>query len=338
MSQPVLLLSRADIRAVMTRADYLEAAERAFRASKEDRACCPPPMSIPSAGGGFHAKGASFTSDRAYVALKLNGNFPGNPERTGLPTIQGVIVLCDAHNGSVLAIMDSIEITLMRTAAASALAARHLARRGAATLCIVGCGEQAGPQAAALADVLTLSQGYAWDIDEAKASRFARDMAGMLGIPFEVPASMSEATRRSDVIVTCTTSRAPFLGEADISPGAFIAAVGADWPSKSEIAPRLMARSAVVVDVLDQCLTGGDLHHAVAAGAMSAGDVRADIADLIAGKKRGRTAADEIVIFDSTGTAMLDAASAALAFERTSNRPGVKTFDFATHTSSRESS
>jgi alanine dehydrogenase len=329
MNAPALLLSRADVRALLTRGDYLDAVERAFSASKQSRAHSPSPMLIPATGGGFHAKGASFTSDRAYVALKFNGNFPGNLERTGLPTIQGAIMLCDAHNGSLLAIMDSIEITLMRTAAASALAARYLARPDAATLSIVGCGDQAVPQASAIADVIALRHGYAWDIDAAKAARFAKAMSRTLGIPSDVPLHLSDATRRGDIIVTCTTSRSPVLGEADVSPGAFIAAIGADSPGKSEIAPSLMARSAVIVDVLDQCVAMGDLRQAVAAGAMSAADVRCDLGDLVSGRCRGRTHEDEIVIFDSTGTAIQDAASAALAYERAS-RIDARIFDFTT--------
>src|SRR5688572_15261197 len=131
-----LILTRADISALMTPADYLEAVKDAFRAAKEGRANAPGPMHLPASGGGFHAKGASYRGRRAYAALKLNGNFPGNPARTGLPTIQGAILLCDAENGALLAVMDSIEITLRRTAAASALAARHLARPDSRTALI----------------------------------------------------------------------------------------------------------------------------------------------------------------------------------------------------------
>src|SRR5687767_3648639 len=128
-----LVLSRRDIAQLMTQADWLEAVERGFRAGAEGRAEAPAPLHIRSALGGFHAKGASLSLDepgRSFVALKLNGNFPGNPTLNGLPTVQGALILCDASNGALLAVMDSIEITLRRTAAASALAARLLARTG----------------------------------------------------------------------------------------------------------------------------------------------------------------------------------------------------------------
>src|SRR5690349_16808733 len=123
-----LILSRSDIAALMRPADYLAAVETGFRALAEGRAQAPSPLAIPGQGGAFHAKGASLRLERPYAALKLNGNFPDNPSARGLPTIQGAILLCDGETGAVLAILDSIEITLRRTAAATALAARHLAR------------------------------------------------------------------------------------------------------------------------------------------------------------------------------------------------------------------
>ena len=309
-----LLLTRAEIAGLMTPADYLGAVETAFRLSNEGRTEAPLPMAIHGLGGGaFHAKGAAMFGERKLAALKLNGNFPGNPAR-GLPTIQGVILLCDADTGAVLAIMDSIEITLRRTAAATALAAKYLARSDADTLAVIGCGAQARAQTEALVDVLPLKRGVAFDLDASKASAFASEASDIL--PFKVASSLRDATRDAHVIVTCTTARAPFLNAGDVSPGAFIAAVGADNPEKSEIAPSLMTSSTIVADVLAQCLVMGDLHHAVKSGAMSPDRVQVELADLVVGAKRGRAHDDEIVIFDSTGTAIQDVASAAAVYER----------------------
>lgn len=310
-----LLLTRDDVAALLAPKDYLAAVESAFLLSRQGLVLSPPPMHIPGVGGAFHAKGAVLTADRRLCALKLNGNFPGNPAR-GLPTILGVILLCDAENGAPLAVMDSIEVTRRRTAAASALAAIHLARKDAATLVVIGCGDQAHPQAEALAGVLRLKRGVVYDIDHAKAAAFAERASAALGISFGAASSMREATRAGDVIVTCTTSRVPFLGEDDVLPGTFIAALGADNPDKSEIGSALMAQGKVVVDVLEQCLIMGDLHHAVKAGAMEATDVHADLGDLLAGARPGRERPEEIIVFDSTGTAIQDVASAALVYER----------------------
>jgi ornithine cyclodeaminase/alanine dehydrogenase-like protein (mu-crystallin family) len=322
---PTLVLTRGEIAELMTLGDYRAAAAEAFKAMADGRALSPPPLHIPAAGGGFHAKGARLrTSSGEYVAIKVNGNFPGNPQRTGLPTIQGAIVLCDAANGALRAIMDSIEVTLRRTAASTALAAHLLARRQATTITICGCGEQGRAQLAALADELYVMHAFVWDIDAAAAGAFVDQMKPKFDFTLERAENLADATRRSDVIVACTTAREPYLDVEHVPPGAFVAAVGADSHDKSELTPRLMARSKVVVDALEQCRSIGDLHHAVAAGVMTPEGVYATLAELVAGRKPGRTSADEVTIFDSTGVAVQDAAAAILIYERAqAQRAGV---------------
>ena len=176
MPAPVRILRRSEIAALMTPAAYLDAVEIAFRSYATGNATVPAPMHIAARDGGFHVKGASVTLDRPYVAVKLNGNFPANRERIGLPTIQGALLLCDGSNGSVLAVMDSIEITSRRTAAATALAARYLARDDARSIAICGCGDQGRAQLTALAAILPLRCAKVWDIDFGCAHQFARDM------------------------------------------------------------------------------------------------------------------------------------------------------------------
>ena len=302
---PVVILSRSEVAALMTPVDYLEAVEAGFRALHEGKAQVPPPWHIEGDEGGFHGKGASLRLDRLYVALKLNGNFPGNPER-GLPTIQGAILLCDGETGSPLAIMDSIEVTLRRTAAATALAARHLARPGSATVLICGCGDQAPAQLEALRGVLPLTRVLAWDRDRSRAKRLSADVVDDLG----------QAARQADVIVTCTPATEPFLTAGMVSPGTFIAAVGADAPHKSEIQPDLMAEALVVADSLDQCSVMGDIHHALEAGAMARADVHAELSELVAGTRPGRSDDAQVTLFDSTGTAIQDVASAVRIYQR----------------------
>jgi alanine dehydrogenase len=124
------------------------------------------------------------------------------------------------------------------------------------------------------------------------------------------------ATRDSDISVTCTTSRRAILHPGDVRAGSFVAAVGADNPEKQEIEPALLAASTVVVDVLEQCATIGDLHHALDAGVMTRADVHAELGEIVAGRRPGRAADDEIIVFDSTGTALQDVAAAALVYER----------------------
>ncbi len=310
-----LVLTRADIAGLMDDKAWLEASETAFAAAAAGDADVPPPMTIRAQGGTFHAKGAALRFDRLYVALKLNGNFPGNAEARRLPTIQGAVLLCDGETGSLLAIMDSIEVTLRRTAAATALAARFLARPESRRLLVCGCGEQGTAQLAALAAVLPIDHVLAWDRDPARIQAFV-DAHNRAGPEVEPAASLADAALASDVIVTCTTANAAFLESGFVRPGTFVAAVGADSPDKSEIEPVLMRRSMVVADRLDQCAAMGDLRHAIAAGAMARADVHAELAELVTGAKKGRTGPGQVTLFDSTGIALQDVAAAAFVHRR----------------------
>lgn len=323
--RPTLLLSRRDVGRLMDQRAWLEAVELGFRAAAEGRAAAPLPMAIEATGGAFHAKGASLALDRPYVAVKLNGNFPGNPEQRGLPTIQGAILLCDGETGALLAVMDSIEVTLRRTAAASALAANFLARPDSSTLFLAGCGEQGGAHLDALAGVLPLTRCLAWDRQPGKAAAFAAARSTPR-LAVEAVEALGRAAE-CDVIATCTTAPAAFLDETMARPGTFVAAVGADSPHKSEIAPSLMAGALVVADILDQCAIMGDLRLAFASGLMGPGDVYAELGDLVAGRKGGRTSDSEITLFDSTGTALQDVAAAASIYERASGAPGLGSVD-----------
>jgi ornithine cyclodeaminase/alanine dehydrogenase-like protein (mu-crystallin family) len=326
-----LILDRSTIAALMAPRDYLAAVEAGFRSYVDGGGDAPAPMHIASTQGGFHAKGARLLLDRAYVAVKVNGNFPGNSRDKGLPTIQGLVVLCDGSDGSVLAVMDSIEITLRRTAAATALAARFLAREDADCIAICGCGAQGRAQLAALAEVLPVRRVLAWDIDPHAAFRFSREMSAALHLDVTPVEEARDATRRSGVIVTATPARSPFLTRDMVAEGTFVAAVGADSPEKSELAPELTSVATLVVDLVAQAAAMGDLHHAIEAGLVSAADVHAELGELLIGRKPGRTNADQIIVFDSTGTALQDLASAVWIWRRALAADAGSRFTFGTH-------
>jgi ornithine cyclodeaminase/alanine dehydrogenase-like protein (mu-crystallin family) len=265
-------------------------------------------------GGAFHVKAAARRHGSARAVIKVNGNFPLNPDRLGLPTIQGFIALLDAGCGRILALMDSAEITARRTAAASALAARALALPHASRLAIVGCGVQARHHLEALRELFAFESVLCHDSDRARAEALVAT-AGASDIGAGIAASAREAARDAHIVVTCTTSTRPLLRHGDVAPGAFIAAVGADNPGKQEIDPGLMRAARVVPDVLAQAVTLGDLHHAVAAGVMAAADIHAELADIVSGRVPGRRSDAEIFVFDSTGTAIEDLAAAELVYE-----------------------
>jgi alanine dehydrogenase len=318
-----LILTGSDIRRLMAPEDWLAAVEIGFRAAAGGHADAPPPMALEGSGGAFHAKGATIQLGQGYVALKLNGNFPDNPHTTGLPTIQGAVLLCDGETGSLLAVMDSIEVTLRRTAAATALAAKYLARPGSSSILICGCGEQGAAQLAALRSLLPLKRALVWDRDFSRAEAFAAEFQG------KAISELPTGDQACDIIVTATTARTPFLKPRHVRAGTFVAAVGADSPDKSELHRDVMRGACVVADVLAQCAVMGDIHHAIADGALGPTDVYAELAELVTGAKPGRTSDEQVTIFDSTGTALQDVASAAAIYEKASRQPGIRTVAFA---------
>ena len=228
-----LLLSRREVAALLGLDDCIAAVEAAFRAHAEGRAIPPGVLSAAADSGAFHVKTAGLTgSEHAYFAAKLNGNFDRNRERFGLPRIQGLVVLCDAANGYPLAVMDSTEITVARTGAATAVAARYLARPDSAVATICGCGLQGRVQLAAVGRVQPIVKAFAFDADQAAAARFAAEQSARLGIEVVATDDLAAACRQSDVCITCTPSRHPLLGAGDVLAGAFVAAVGADGDDK----------------------------------------------------------------------------------------------------------
>ena len=311
-----LLLTRKDVSELLTLKDCVLAVEQAFRLQGEGRAPAPGVLGVHAHDGGFHIKAGTLPLSRNYFAAKANANFPGNPAR-GLPTIQGVILLFDAENGQVLAAMDSMEITTLRTGAATAVAAKYLARKDSRVATICGCGNQGRVQLNAVKHACPLEKVFVWDIQKDAADRFALAMAAELGIAVTPVDDLPAALRQSDICVTCTPAKKFFIREKDVSPGMFIAAVGADNEDKQELDPALLGpKNKVVADVVGQCAAIGDLHHALAAGTATVAGVYAELGEIVCGKKPGRTSAEEITIFDSTGMALQDVASAALVYEK----------------------
>lgn len=312
---PTLLFTRTDVRRLLDLDACIAAVEAAFRAHAAGATIPPGVLGSHVEGGGFHVKTAGLLGASPRYAAKINANFPGNSARHGLPTIQGVAALYDASDGRLLALMDSGELTALRTAAATAVAARHLARPDSTTVAMLGCGMQGRFQLQALRRVLPLRRVLAWDLDPQASARFAAEMAAE-ALSVTAVASPQEAVRSADVLVTCTPARAPIVSRADVAPGTFVAGVGADSEDKSELAPDLLAGATVVTDVRAQCALIGDLHHAIAAGAMRLEDVHAELAEVVSGRRPGRTSADEVMVFDSTGTALEDVAAAAVVYQR----------------------
>lgn len=313
----MLFLDRQDVIALLPMPLCIAAVERAFAMHATGRLpAAPGVLASHVDGGGYHVKTAVLGGAPGYFAAKINANFPANPERHGLPTIQGMIGLFETESGRPLALLDSIEITTLRTAAASAIAARFLALPEARTIVICGCGNQGRAHLRALLLVRRLRRVLAHDRDPARQQAFIREMAAETGLDIEPAGSVADALPRCEIAVTCTPAREVLVRADDVRPGQFIAAVGADSEGKQELDTEVLCRSLVVADIAGQAATMGELQHAIAARRMDVGGLHAELGQVITGMRPGRSTDAQIFVFDSTGTALQDVAAAAAVYEQ----------------------
>jgi alanine dehydrogenase len=312
-----VILSRSDVAKLLTIEECMDAVEAAFKTFAEGKADPPGVLGIRTPNGGLHVKAGTMRLNANYIVAKMNSNFPGNPASLNLPTIQGGIAVFDADNGILLALMDSIEITIIRTGAATGIAAKYLAKKGSKTITICGCGNQGLISLTAIAKSRAFNTAYLYDINRLQAERLSRHVAGLYkGLEVVCVHDVKSALRESDIVVTCTPSRTPIVDREDIAPGTFIAAVGCDSEDKSEIHPQLISASKVVSDFTEQSAAFGDLHHAIEQGLVTRSHVHAELGEIIAGRKNGREDENEIIVFDSTGTALQDVAAASIVYEK----------------------
>ncbi len=310
----LILLSGRDLEQLVQPTAALEALRHTYEQLANNPADQGRSIGFAVSRGSIHVKAGLLPGLHAAFATKVNVNLPDNWAIHRLPTIQGVVLLVDAVNGRPLAIMESMALTGLRTAATAALAATFGARKGSKVAAIIGCGAQARYQLAAFKDCFPLEEVRLFDVNTALARAFATALrTGKL--QFSQSSSVAEAVDGADIVITCTTSKSPVLTSDMKLDGCFVAAVGADNPDKQEIDPLLMGRARILVDDLDQCAAGADLSHALRAGTVTRDDVHADLAALAAGQKAGRNAAEELVIFDSCGSGVQDVAVAWGAYQ-----------------------
>jgi ornithine cyclodeaminase len=277
-------------------------------------------LELPEANGEVHVKGAYLHGSPTY-SFKVASGFYRNPER-GLPVSSGIVLAFSAETGELAAVLfDNGYLTELRTGAAGALAADLLARRDVRRVGMVGVGVQARYQLEALAGVRSPELVLAWGPDEPKAEAYAEEMSGRLGLDVRVAGSLQQAVEGADVVVTATPSRDPLVRPEWLAPGAHVTAVGSDMPEKQELDPSVLARAdKVVADRLEACLENGEIGRAVAAGALAAADVHAELGQVAAGERPGRESDDEITVADLTGVGVQDAAVAALVVTRAEAR------------------
>jgi alanine dehydrogenase len=310
-----LVLTRSDVESSLGLDDYIAAVERGFRCHTERSTFPGGMLHVDAPRGEFHIKAGGIKDDQPYFSLKVNGCFFENSSLFGIPNIHGILVLCDAWSGYPVAVMDSGELTRRRTGAATAIAAKYLARADSSTATICGCGVQGELQLEFIAHVLPIKLAYVFNRNQDRRIAFAKRMSEKLGIEVQPVGDLRTAVLGSDVCVTCTPVKKPLLQAGDVPRGCFVAAVGADGPDRQELDERLLVSSKLVVDMVEQCATVGEFHHAIKAGLLKIEDVHAELGEIVAGFKDGRTSDEEIIVYDSTGTAFQDVAAATAVYE-----------------------
>ncbi len=314
----MLILTEADLRrCVKLDASVVDCVEGAFAALATKAVVMPPilRLDIPEHRGEVDVKTA-YVPGLDGFALKVSPGFFDNP-KLGLSSLNGLMILFSAKTGLVEALLlDNGYLTDIRTAAAGAVAAKHLSRPDAATAAIFGAGVQARLQLQALTLVRPIRRARLWARDRARAEAAASELSAVLGLSVTAEPDPQRACAEADIIVTTTPAEQPILMSDWIRPGQHVTAMGSDSEHKSEIEPALAARATYVADSLKQTRRLGELHHAIRAGLVPADKVFAELGQVIAGQVAGRRSAEDVTLCDLTGTGVQDTAIATLAHAR----------------------
>ena len=314
MSGKVLFLSAADVDRALSMPAAIAAVREAFIDLSSGEADVPLRTPIALAGDGAALFMPVHLHRRGQLGIKVVTVVPDNRERD-LPTIQALVAVFDAETGRPEAVMDGELLTAMRTGAASGVATDALARENASVAAVIGAGVQGIRQLEAVCAVRTISEALVFDADRERAEAFATDMGRRLGRTVRVLDTVS-AVFAADIVCTATSSNQPVVADADLAKGAHVNAVGAYRPDAREIPGQTMARSEVFVDSREACLTeAGDLVMAIKEGHLDPENAPAEIGEVLAGTKPGRTEDSQLTLFKSVGNAVQDLAVAGLVLE-----------------------
>ena len=310
----VPILAARHVEAAVSPERALEAVRDAFVAYSRGEWTMPPKVYVPAyPAGDFRAMPVL---GAGHAALKWVTSYPGNPAK-GLPTVMGLVLLSDASNGALRAVLDAGAVTALRTGAAAVLAAETLGRAEAESAAVIGAGVNG--RAAARTFAARGRQVALWDLDPARAHAAAEELGG------GVAGSLEEALG-ADLVVTMTPGNDVLYQAGSLRPGQHVSLMGADGPGKAEIAVEELARTSVFCDDWEQASHNGELAHAVEAGSLTRDGVT-ELGAVLAGDAEGRRSSEEITTFDSTGLAIQDLAIALAAIDRYEAEPGAAIFE-----------
>ncbi|WP_163991673.1 ornithine cyclodeaminase family protein [Pyxidicoccus caerfyrddinensis] len=316
-----LLLNRSDVSRNLQALTLLEDMREAFRTDALARTVAPQ-----RARGPLHAEGTalvlfpgSLPGIPAYT-VKVHAKFPGQT-----PAIQGVVQLHDLATGALLAIMDSGHLTAVRTGVVGALAADVLARPDASRVALIGAGRQAVLQLKSLRLVRSLEHVRVYDTEMERALAFATRMYNELNLPVRMEESVADAVADADIVVTSTWSREPFLHPGMLRPGTHVITLGADEPGKAEVSAGVLKQSLFVVDHRWLAVSSG------AAGSVGLDEdaIHAELGEILAGLKPGRTSPEQVTVFGAVGLPFQDLAAAWHVYQAAQGDDAVQGMDFS---------
>jgi len=312
-----IALTEADVRALVSMDELIDVMQEALAAFSAGEVVQPVRHVLEvGARNRFLGVMPAYLAHPPVLGAKLVTVFPDNLAR-GLPSHLATIVLIDPETGAVAAIMDGRYLTEARTAAVSAVSAKHLAATGPATLAILGSGVQARSHLDALGRVRELADVRVWSPTPANRAKFVEDMAARCPVPIRTVEHPEDAVRGATLIALATAAAEPIVSAGWVAPGAHICAVGACRPDQREMDGDLVARARVFVDSRAGALAeAGDLVIPIREGRIGADHVAGELGEMIAGRVPGRTSADQITLFKSLGMAVEDVAAAALVHRR----------------------
>jgi alanine dehydrogenase len=315
---PTMILKKEDIRSLLDMREIVRVVEDVFIALEEGKTDMPPKSYLVVKDGDFRAMPAAVPG---AVGVKWVNSHPGNPARE-LPTVMAVLVYNDPVTAYPLAVMEAGEITAYRTAATSAIASKYLARANSNILGLVGAGYQAYTHILALSQFFNFQEIRIFDISPDAIKGLIDSVPDYPVKPYSL-----EEVASADIICTLTPSRKPVVKREWIKPGTHINAVGADGKGKQELDPQILKDSVVVVDDIRQSTSGGEINVPIAQNLYSAKDVYANLSEIIDGKKKGRTNIELITVFDSTGIALEDIATAKFLYEKAKAQGGFQSVE-----------
>jgi len=314
----ILLLGDREVRALLTMEDAIKAVEDVFKEKNLGRVQTPlKTFLFYEKYNGDHRFMPAYLEKLDIAGVKIVNTYPENRKKYGLPTVAGIIVLATPKTGEILAILDATWITVVKTAAASAVATKHLARNNSETLGLVGAGLQAIAHLEAFAQIMKLKKVKVWSRTSETAEKFLQKMTRQYSeIRFNMAKDVKEAVKDSDVVATITPSRQPIVMVDWVKPGVHINAMGADAPGKQELDPEILRKAKIVVDDLEHSSHSGEINVPLAQGLISEEDIYGEIGEIALGRKPGRTSPNEITVFASTGVAIQDIAVAEIVYRK----------------------